>query len=142
MTSVSQAIDVYLRADSTLMNYIGGVGTPTLTVGRLYSMVAPEGASLPYIVYTTVSNPDTQEFFSSDDTQARISFAVVCGNSATAQLTAGNIEDRLRTLLRYHTGTLSGLTVWLIEPAGKIPKYNPDTARYVFLSDYIVRAHS
>jgi len=142
MTIAQSAIDVYLRADSTLMNYIGGVGAPTLTVGRLYYMIAPEDATLPYVVYTMVSNTDAQEFFEKDDTQARIQFDAVCGNSPLAQLTGVAIDDRLRTLLRYHSGTLSGLTAWMIKPANRRERYNPDTARYVFSSDYIIRAHS
>jgi|WetSurMetagenome_2_1015567.scaffolds.fasta_scaffold412870_3 hypothetical protein len=137
MTSAQSAIDVYLRADSTLMNYIGGVGAPTPTVGRLYYMLAMECATLPYIVYTMVSNTDSQEFFEKDDTQARIQFDVVASSRASYA-----IDDRLRTLLRYHSGTISGLTAWMIEPANRRERYNPDTARYVFSSDYIVKAHS
>jgi len=134
MISVQYAIDTYLRADSTLMTYLGGIGAPTLTVGRLYYLLAPEGATLPYCVYTMVSNNDSAEFFSSDDTQARIQFDVVASSRASYA-----IDDRLRTLLRYHSGTLSGLTVWTIEPANRRERYNPDTSRYVFSSDYIVR---
>jgi len=119
------------------MNYIGGVGTPTITTSRLYYMVAPEGATLPYIVYTMVSNTDSAEFFNSDDTQARIQFDIVASSRASYA-----IDDRLRTLLRYHAGTLSGLTVWTIEPANRRERYNPDTSRYVFSSDYIIKAHS
>ena len=137
MTSVQSVIDTYLRADSTLMTYLGGMGAPTLTIGRLYYMLAPEGATLPYVVYTMVSNEDTAEFFDSDDTQARLQFDVVGSSRASYA-----IDDRLRTLLRYHSGTLSGLAVWTIEPANRRERYNPDTSRYVFSSDYIIKAHS
>jgi len=116
------------------MNYIGGIGAPTKDVGRLYYMTAHPEATLPYIVYMMVSNTDSAEFFSSDDTQARIQFDVVGSSRASYA-----IDDRLRTLLRYHSGTLSGLTVWTIEPANRRERYNPDTSRYVFSSDYIVR---
>jgi len=137
MTSVQSVIDTYLRADSTLMNYIGGIGAPTKDVGKLYYMVAHPEAAPPYIVYTMVSNTDAQEFFGKDDSQARLQFDVVASSRASYA-----IDDRLRTLLRYYSGTLSGLSVWTIEPANRRERYNPDTARYVFSSDYIVRAHS
>jgi len=135
--SAQASIDTYLRADATLMNYIGGIGAPTLTVGRLYYMVAPEEATLPYVVYTMVSNTDAQTFFDKDDTQARIQFDVVATSRASYA-----IDDRLRTLLRGYSATLSGLVCWMIEPANRREKYNSDTQRYVFSSDYIINAHS
>jgi len=115
------------------MNYIGGVGAPTLSVGRLYYMMAPEGATLPYCVYTMVSNTDSQTFFSSNDGQGRLQFDIVAETRA-----AYAIDERLRTLLRYHSGTTGGLSCWMIEPANRRERFNPDTSRYVFSSDYIV----
>lgn len=132
--TIQNAIDVYLRADSTLMGYIGGIGAPSKTVGRLYWMVAPEEATLPYVVYQKISDPDAQEFFSSDDGQGRIQFSTV---SETKSGYA--IDERLRTLLRYASGTLGGLSIWMIEPAGRGDDYNLDTKRYIWRSDYIVR---
>jgi len=48
------------------------------------------------------------------------------------------IEQRIRALLRYAKGTIGGLTVNLIEPAGRREAFNADTSRYVFSADYIV----
>ena len=150
--SIQSSIDSYLRADSTFMNYIGGVGAPTLSVGRLYYMMAPEGATLPYCVYTMVSNTDSQTFFSSNDGQGRLQFDIVAETRA-----AYAIDERLRTLLRYRSGPIGylvypstslypsttlfpngGLLCWMIEPANRRERFNPDTLRYVFSSDYIV----
>ena len=131
--SIQSAIDSYLRADTTLMSYLGGAVAPTLTTGRLYYMVAPEGASLPYVVYTKVSDTDSQEFFAKDTGQGRLQFDVVSTTKGSYV-----IEERLRALLRYASGSIGGLTTTIIYPVNRREKYNADTSRYVWSSDYIV----
>ena len=134
--TIEQALDTYLRADATLMSLIGGVTSPTLTTGRLYWLQAPEGASLPYVVFTMVSDTDVIEHFGTQDAgQGRAQFDIV----GTARGNK-NIEQRIRTLLRYAHGTIGGLSMWTIEPMGRREKYNADTLRYVFSSDYLCHA--
>jgi hypothetical protein len=135
MVSISQSIDTYLRADATLMNLIGGISAPTKTTGRLYDKVALDLCSLPYVVYTLVSDTDVIEHFGTQDAgQGRVQIDCV----ATTKASAITIEQRVRTLLRYNHGTLGGLSIWTIEPAGRREVYNSDTSRYVYSADYII----
>ena len=127
--TVENAIDTYLRADSTLCSYIGG-STP-----RIYWMQAPENATLPYLVYTKVSDPDDQQFFAKDTGRARIQFDIVSTTKASYV-----IDERLRTLMRGITGTMGGLTVTLVSPINRRSRFNADTTRYVWSSDYEVMA--
>lgn len=137
--TIQQACDVYLRADSTLMNYIGGIGAPTTTVGRLYYMMAPEGATLPYVVYYMAGDTDVQEFLGNPDTgQGVVSFDVV--TSETSRLNGLAIRDRIRALLRYQAGSHGGLTMYHIAPKGLREVHNMDTKRCIFSSDYEVHA--
>ena len=132
--SIESSIDTYLRADSTLMTLLGGAVPPTLTTGRLYYLQAPEGASLPYAVYTMVSDTDVIEHFDKKNAgQGRVQIDVVASTKSGKA-----IEERIRTLLRYYHGTMDTLTVWLSEPAGRRESYNADTNRYVFSADYIL----
>ena len=134
--TIENALDTYLRADATLMGYLGGAVAPTLTTGRLYYLQAPEGASLPYVVYTIVSDTDVIEFFGTQDAgQGRVQIDVV----STAK-SGKAIELRIRSLLRYHSGTTGGLATWTIEPVNRRESFNADTSRYVFSADYIWHA--
>jgi hypothetical protein len=134
--NIEAALDTYLRADTTLMAYLGGAGAPTLTTGRLYWMQAPEGATLPYVVYTMVSDTDAIEFFGTQNAgQGRVQISAV-----STSKTGKAIADRIRTLLRYSKGTIGGLTTWTIEPVNRYDSFNADTSRYVFGSDYIWHA--
>ena len=132
--TIENALDVYLRTDATLMNLIGGGTVPSLTVARLYWMQAPEGCTLPYVVFTMVSDTDQQEFFSAANAgQGRAQFDVVGTSRANK-----NIEERIRTLLRHYRGTLSGLVINAIYPINRRERFNADTGRYVFSADYEV----
>lgn len=134
--TIDNALDAYLRADTTLMNLIGGTGAPTLSVGRLYWMQAPEGATLPYVVFTMVSDTDQQEFFGvQNNSQGRAQFDVVGTSRADKQ-----IAERIRTLLRYKSGSVGGLNMYTIVPIDRRERFNADTMRYVFSADYEVHA--
>jgi len=134
MVSISQSIDTYLRADSVLMGYLGGITAPTATTGRIYSMTAMDGCTVPYVVITLVSDTDTIEHFGKQDAgQGRVQIDCVAATKGTAIA----IEQRIRTLLRYNRGTLGGLSIWTIEPAGRREAYHSDTSRYVYSADYI-----
>jgi hypothetical protein len=131
--TIQEALDTYLRADSTLMGYLGGGGAPSLTTGRLYWITAPEGCSVPYVVFGKVDDVDQAVSFDKTDstTFARYQFDVVSVSKASFA-----IEDRLRALLRYRSGSTGGLTAHLIEPMGRRERYDQETKRFIWTSDY------
>jgi len=99
-------------------------------------MVAPEGCTLPYVVFTMVSDTDVIEHFGTPNAgQGRAQFDTVGTSRANKA-----IDERIRTLLRYASGTLGGLSIWQIEPMGRRERFNSDTMRYVFSSDYLCHA--
>jgi hypothetical protein len=137
--TIQQACDTYLRADSTLMTYIGGIYGPSATVGRLYYRVALEGATLPYVVYYMAGDTDAQEFLGQTNTgQGNISFDVVTAENG--QLDGLAIRDRIRTLLRYQTGTHGTLVMNQIIPKGIREDYKQDTHRWILSADYEIHA--
>ena len=127
--TVENAIDTYLRADSTLCSYIGA------SAPRIYWTQAPENATMPYLVYSKVSDPDDQQFFGKDTGRARIQFDIVSATKSSYL-----IDERLRTLMRGITGNMGGLTVTLVSPINRRSRFNADTMRYVWSSDYEVQA--
>lgn len=137
--TIQQACDTYLRADSTLMGYLGGIATPSATLGRLYYRQALEGATLPYVVYYMAGDTDAQEFIGQTNTgQGVISFDVVTAENGQANGLL--IRDRIRALLRYQSGTHGTLVMNQIIPAGLREDYKQDTHRWIFSADYEIHA--
>jgi hypothetical protein len=135
--TIQQASYTYLAADSTLMAYLGGVHAPTTTQGRLYWQSAPDGATLPYVVYYMAGDTDAQEFLGTINTgQGIITFDVVTDeNDRTNGLT---IRDRIRALMRYQAGTHGTLVMNQIIPKGIRDNHYMDTHRCIFSADYEV----
>jgi hypothetical protein len=132
--TIANAVDAYLRTDTTLMAYLGTNVAPSATAGRLYYLQAIEGATLPYVVYSVVSDLDEAAHFNKTNTGwGRVQFDVV------AKTKGGQaIEERIRTLMRYKTGSTGGLTVYVIKPLNRRERFEYDTQRYIFSADYEV----
>jgi hypothetical protein len=96
-------------------------------------MKAEDLTVLPYLVYRNIIDTDGVHSFSATDTgKARIQFDSVGDKKAAAR--TGILA--VRTLLRGKNGTIGGMTVYSIMPAGMREVYNEDTKRYVFTAEY------
>lgn len=125
--SIKAGIDYVLRHDATLTALVGGSTSP-----RIYPMQAPENAVTPYIVFTVVSDTDSMEFFGEQNAgQPRVQISAV-GTLPSQEA----IADRIRTLLRYFSGTMGTQAVWSSEPVNRREEYRADTKRYVWTQDF------
>jgi len=121
--TLENALDTYLKADTTLNTAVGG---------RIYWMQALQTATMPYLVYTIIGDTDRQFAFGINDTgSAKVQFDVV-GSTKVHK----SIMYRVRTLMRGITGTYGGIVIYSSFPSGLFEKYNPDTNRYVFTCTY------
>lgn len=140
--TIENSIDVFLRADNTLaaaLGYVAAVvGPPAVaaTPARIYWMKAPELATLPYLVYQLIDDTDRIISFSQKNTgQARYQFSIV-----SADRGGRTIQLLLRGLLRNKVGQLGtgGVTVDYVEPGILMERYEAETKRFVFITDYII----
>jgi len=90
-----------------IMTKFSGSTVSTNVGGRIYFEQAPEGATMPYIVfYITSSNPS--DTFTERVTDTYIQFSMFSSSSSVSEI--GTIYANLRTLFDYATLTVSGNT--------------------------------
>lgn len=127
--TLENALDTYLKADSTLA---GLVGT------RIYWIIADQSATVPYVVYSPVSDGDDQYSFGDNNTgNSKMQFSIVSSNKA-----GKSILYRIRDLLRGISGSIGGITVYHSFPSGIVEKFNNDTQKYVFTITFDIAYHN
>jgi len=124
---IEQAIITRLLADS---NVTGIVGT------RIYYMEAPATATYPYVCIQTISDPDENTYCGKDGSNPRIQIDSIDDNDTLANVKA--LDKYIRTSLNDLTGTVDGMTVYLIMRAGYRELREPE--KIIRLSrDYIIK---
>ena len=117
--TIEQALDTALRADSGINTALGG---------RIYWLQAAQTATMPYLVYTVVSDVDEQATFDAKNTgRGLVQFDVVGSSKANK-----SIMYAIRTLLRGKSGAIGGLNTAIVAPRNVREAYNADTNKYVF----------
>lgn len=112
----------------------------TLVNGRIYPELAPEGATMPYIVYSVVSNSpsDTKDGAPVDEAECEI-FSV----SATYQA-VNNLADKVRLALDRKGVTVNDaeagqINVQSIQYTNEITEVSPNRKTYIAVQDYTFR---
>lgn len=117
--TIEQALDTALKADSGINTALGG---------RIYWLQAAQTATMPYLVYTVVSDVDEQATFDAKNTgRGLVQFDVVGSSKANK-----SIMYAIRTLLRGKSGAIGGLNTAIVAPRNVREAYNADTNKYVF----------
>ncbi len=117
--TLEQALDTALRAESGINTALGG---------RIYWLQAAQTATMPYLVYTVVSDVDEQATFDAKNTgRGLVQFDVVGSTKANKA-----IMYAIRTLLRGKSGAIGGLNTAIVAPRNVREEYKPDTNKYVF----------
>jgi hypothetical protein len=111
-----------------------------LVSGRIYPELAKEGALMPYIVYSVVSNSpsDTKDGTPIDEAQCEI-FSV--GQTYQA---CNNLADKVRAALDRKAVTVSDasagdITVQSIHYTNEITEVSADRKTYIAVQDYTFR---
>ena len=117
--TIEQALDTALKADSGINTALGG---------RIYWLQAAQTATMPYLVYSVVSDVDEQATFDAKNTgRGLVQFDVVGSSKANK-----SIMYAIRTLLRGKSGAIGGLNTAIVAPRNVRETYNADTNKYVF----------
>ncbi len=96
-----------IRAD--LLTYLATkTSVTTLVSARIYSQQAPEGASLPRVVFTELGGERTGSLSGANE-QIKTSFALEC--QATSGAGSVAVADALANVLDYFQGTMGSSTV-------------------------------
>ena len=128
---VGLAIYNLLKNDANVNGQVGG---------RIYPELAKEGVSMPYIVYSVVSNSpsDTKDGTPIDEAQCEI-FSV-----GQTYETCNNLADKVRAALDRKGVTVTDasagdITVQSIHYTNEITEVSADRKTYIAVQDYTFR---
>jgi hypothetical protein len=117
----------------------GDTDVNTAVSGRVYPELAPEGASMPYLVYSVVNNTpsDAKDGTPIDEAQIEI-FSV-----ASTYGSANDLADDVRAALDRKTASVSvdegDIKVQSIHYTNEVTEVSADRKTYVSIQDYTVR---
>ena len=109
-----------------------------LASGRIYPELAPEGAAMPYIVYSVVSNSPADSKDGTPVDQAQVEVYSVDDSYAGAN----DLADKVRAALDRKSKTTSGDTAIVVQSinyTNEITEVSDDRKTYVSIQDYTFR---
>ena len=118
----------------------GATAVTSLLAGTtsVYALQAPEGATLPYIVWNVQGGGDV------NDTSNRIKNLVIFIRAyATTNARAGSIDAAIDTALHFvpFTGVTGYTNIWLARETDLETVENPPTGSQVFMNGGLYRAY-
>ena len=117
----------------------GDAQVQALVSGRLYPELAPEGASMPYLVYSVVSNSpsDAKDGTPIDEAAVEL-FSVASTYSA-----ANDLADKVRAAMDRKSTTVSvaegDVVVQSCLYTNEVTEVSADRKTYVSIQDYTIR---
>jgi len=111
-----------------------------LVSGRIFPELAPEGAAMPYIVYSVVSNTPSDTKKSTPVDEARCELFSV----QTTYSLVNDLADKVRAALdrkgvTVTDATAGTITVQSINYTNEITEVSPDRKTYIAVQDYTFR---
>lgn len=118
----------------------GATAVTSLLAGTtsVYALQAPEGATLPYIVWNVQGGGDT------NDTSNRLKNLVIFIRAyASTNARAGSIDAAIDTVLHFvpFTGVTGWTNIWLARETDLETVENPPTGSQVFMNGGLYRAY-
>ena len=118
----------------------GATAVTSLLAGTtsVYALQAPEGATLPYIVWNVQGGGDV------NDTSNRLKNLVVFIRAyATTNARAGSVDAAIDTALHFvpFTGVTGWTNIWLARETDLETVENPPTGSQVFMNGGLYRAY-
>ena len=122
-TYIEGAIKDHLEAASAVTN---------ICSTRIYRLKAPDRPTLPYVIFSTISDPHQPAYFDPDDAltkagQRLMQFTCV----AKVNTTAVNLQQQVMNRLRWSSGSIHGFTVDNIDIENMRQRIDPDTKHYL-----------
>ena len=117
----------------------GDTDVNTAVSGRVYPELAPEGTSMPYLVYSVVSNTpsDAKDGTPIDEAQVEI-FSV-----ASTYGSSNDLADEVRAALDRKSASVSvtegAIVVQSIHYTNEVTEVSADRKTYVSIQDYTIR---
>jgi hypothetical protein len=117
----------------------GDAPVQALVSGRVYPELAPEGAAMPYLVYSVVSNSpsDAKDGTPIDEAQVEL-FSVASTYSA-----ANDLADKVRAGMDRKSATVSvaegDVVVQSCHYTNEVTEVSADRKTYVSIQDYTIR---
>jgi hypothetical protein len=112
--------------EQALYTYLTTTGSSTVTTAigkRLYLAKATAGATYPYVVYQTISDPHKPFAFGAPNSgQARVQFSVY----HTSRTSAIDVAHRIRKRLRHYSGAMDSMTIHKMDVTGTVLLPDPD----------------
>ena len=116
--SLSTSLETYLAAQSTVT---------TLVATRTYSLAAPDGTALPYLVRQKISDIPGYTLTGPDGTKrARVAFSCFAASLTGADALA----DAIAALFNGTSGTMGGLVVQSAFIANRLDLSQPELSLY------------
>lgn len=110
----------------------------SLVSSRIYPELAPEGAAMPYIVYSVVSNSPADSKDGTPIDQAQVEVYSVDDSYADAN----DLADKVRAALDRKSRTTSGdtaIVVQSVQYTNEVTEVSDDRKTYVSIQDYTFR---
>jgi hypothetical protein len=109
-----------------------------LASGRIYPELAPEGAAMPYIVYSVVSNSPADSKDGTPVDQAQVEVYSVDDSYAGVN----DLADKVRAALDRKSKTTTGdtaIVVQSVQYTNEVTEVSDDRKTYVSIQDYTFR---
>ena len=134
LVKVADGLYTYMTADAGFNTSIGGSAS---TAGRLYYGQAPEGTTLPYVVFFAIDNRDETPTMSESSYAVSVQFSIV-EEAAAGPRACLDISDKLRARLNRST---FGITDHTMMAATVENERGPvmDDRTYLQTCDYLIR---
>lgn len=113
MNGVDQTIYTALAADSALTSLLGG--------SAVYHILAPQGATTPYVVFQDLGGPDSYTYTRRVWTDLR--YQIKCVHESNSGLLAGSVMARVDALLTDASLSFGGTAGMIVRRTRTIPDY-------------------
>lgn len=132
-----------MSAELVTYALLSGAGPVTAIVGtRIYPVVMSQGQPTPAIVYEVVSNPRLGVLDVRDTThltRARVQVNLLSADHTVLR----TLRDAVITAMQFQRGTIGGITVHSVLPAGEGPdSYDQPTRLYMRPLDFLITHES
>jgi len=110
----------------------GGTAVAAICSDRIYWEKAPDRPTLPYVVFSSISDPHQAMYFDDSDISTKAGQRLMQFSCVAAKnTTAANLQQEVMTKLRWTTGTVASHAIVTIAIENMRSRIDPDTQHYV-----------
>ena len=119
--------------EGAIKSYLGaGTAVAAICSTRIYWEKAPDRPTLPYVVFSSISDPHQAMYFDDSDVltksgQRLMQFSCVAEKNTDAV----NLQQEVMTKLRWTSGTVASYTIITIAIENMRSRIDPETYNYI-----------